>query len=134
MVSIRRFEKEGRLTYMKMGIKLNLYRTFRGEIRSQGVVTYEFDAWKKPSEPDEFLDKIEAQLLKLEEHSRHYSRRAKNQTTKKNLRQLTPRLNEYSDLMEDLEIYLNKEERHTLRKLKWRNLFQRRRGSGPQSQ
>jgi glycosyltransferase involved in cell wall biosynthesis len=128
MVSIRRFEKEGRLAYMKKGIKLNLYRTFRGEIRNQEVVKYEFDAWRKPSEPeDEFLDKIEAQLLKLEEHSRHYSRRAKDQTAKKNLRQLTPRLNEYSDLMDDLEIYLNKEERHTLRKLKWRNFFRRRR-------
>ncbi|MDR3161697.1 MAG: glycosyltransferase [Spirochaetaceae bacterium] len=136
LVSVRRFEKEGRLAYMKKGIKLNLYRTFRGEIRNQGVVKYEFDAWKKASEPeDEFLDKIEAQLLKLEEHSRHYSHRAGTQTKKKNLRQLTPRLNEYSELMDELEIYMTKEDRHTLQKLKWRNCFRwfRRGVSGPPS-
>ncbi|MDR0602407.1 MAG: glycosyltransferase, partial [Treponema sp.] len=42
MVSIRRFEKEGRFAYMKKGIKLNLYRAFMGEIRSDEVVKYEF--------------------------------------------------------------------------------------------
>jgi glycosyltransferase involved in cell wall biosynthesis len=126
MVSIRRFEKEGRFAYMKKGIKLNLYRTFKGEIRNAGVVKYEFDAWDKDSEPeDEFLDKIETQLLKLEERSLRYHHRAGTRPKKQNLRELTPRLNEYSHLIEDLGTYLNKAQRHNLRKLKWRNFFRR---------
>ncbi|MDR3145009.1 MAG: glycosyltransferase [Treponema sp.] len=128
MVSIRRFEKEGRFAYMKKGIMLNLYRTFKGEIRNDGVVKYEFDAFNKVSEDSNFLDKIEAKLLKYEENSRQFHRRAGRQSKKRNLKQLAPQLNEYSHLIEELGTYLNRQERESQRKLKLKNLFRPRKG------
>jgi glycosyltransferase involved in cell wall biosynthesis len=66
-VSVRRFEKEGRLTSIKKGIKLNLYRAFKGEVRTD-VIDYEFA--KYDSGPDEYsntiVEKIERALMKLE--------------------------------------------------------------------
>ena len=45
-VSVRRFEKEGRLAYMAKGIGLNVYRIFKGEIRyDNDVVTYDFGGY-----------------------------------------------------------------------------------------
>jgi glycosyltransferase involved in cell wall biosynthesis len=126
MVSIRRFEKEGRFAYMKKGIKLNLYRAFKGEIRNDGVVKYEFNAFNKVPEDSNFLDKIEAKLLKFEENSRRFHHRAERQTKKRNLKQLTSQFNDYSDLIEELGIYLNKQERGNRWKLKIKNLFKGR--------
>jgi hypothetical protein len=124
MVSVRRFEKEGRFSYLKKGIKLNLYRTFKGEIRNDEVVKYEFDAWNKVAEgEDEFLNMIEKRLLKFDEQSRRFHRRSMRQTKQKNLKQLSPRLNEYGHLMDDLETYLNREERGIIRKRRWRDFF-----------
>jgi hypothetical protein len=124
MVSVRRFEKEGRFAYMMKGIKLNLHRTFRGEIRNEKVVKYEFDAWNKAEEPeDDFLDLVEERLLKLEEHSRRMHRRAGRQTKEQTIKQLTPRLNEYSHLIETLDIYLNREERNSQRWRRFRHFF-----------
>ncbi|MDR2480227.1 MAG: glycosyltransferase [Treponema sp.] len=127
MVSIRRFEKEGRFAYMKKGIKLNLYRTFRGEIRSDEVVKYEFDAFNKPeSEEDtDFLDWIEDRLLKIEKNSRRFNKRAA-----AGIKQMQPQLNHFSYLMEDLDFYLNKQERRVRRLLKWKNFW---RHTGPKS-
>jgi len=118
-VSIRRFEKEGRLAYMKKGIKLNLYRAFVGEIRTGEVVKYEFDNFDKPEtetkEDSAFLDWVERRLIKFEkldiDDSKH----------------LRPRIEEFSHLMEDLEVYLDKKERRVQRLLKWKNFFKRRR-------
>jgi glycosyltransferase involved in cell wall biosynthesis len=129
MVSIRRFEKEGRFAYMNKGIKLNLYRTFRGEIRNDRVVKYEFDAFNKVSEDSNFLDKIEAKLLKFEENSRQFHRLAGRQAKERNLKQLVPRLNEYSHLLEELGAYLNRQDRESQRKLKLKNFFKPRKGS-----
>ncbi|MDR1949888.1 MAG: glycosyltransferase [Spirochaetaceae bacterium] len=131
MVSIRRFEKEGRFAYMNKGIKLNLYRTFRGEIRNDGVVKYEFDAFNKVSEDTNFLDKIEEKLLKFEENTRRFQHRAGKQTKKLNLKQLVPQFNDYSHLIAELGTYLNKQERESRRKLKWKNLFKPRRPLSP---
>jgi glycosyltransferase involved in cell wall biosynthesis len=127
MVSIRRFEKEGRFAYLKKGIKLNLYRTFKGEIRNDGVVKYEFGIFDKNpvSEDSGFLDKIENKLLKIEEHSK---RGIFNQA-EKNKKQLQPQLNEYAHLIEELGIYLNKQERRTRRRLKEKNIRQGREDS-----
>jgi len=116
-VSIRRFEKEGRLEYMKKGIKLNLYRTFRGEIRNDEVVQYEFDSFDKPEtkEDSAFLDWVERRLIKFEKVDLDDSKH------------LQPKLEEFSHLMEDLEVYLDKKDRRVQRLLKWKNFFKPRR-------
>ena len=110
MVSIRRFEKEGRFAYMKKGIKLNLYRAFKGEIRSDEVVKYEFDAFDKTeNEADlNFLNMIEKQLLRIEENFRIFNNRAKKQSGKAAIKQLQPRIDEYAHLVEELAAYLKK--------------------------
>jgi glycosyltransferase involved in cell wall biosynthesis len=110
MVSVRRFEKEGRFAYMKKGIKLNLYRAFRGEIRSDDVVDYEFAAFDKTVAPEDkkFLDRIEDRLLRLEEHYKQFHQRAHRQTIQTNKKQLLPHLDEYSHVFEELETYFKK--------------------------
>jgi glycosyltransferase involved in cell wall biosynthesis len=124
LVSIRRFEKEGRFAYMKKGIKLNLYRAFKGEIRSDEVVKYEFDAFDREDETDsDFLDKIEERLLKVEERSRHFARAQGMENIQKQLR---PHIDEYSHLIKQLDSYLNKKERHTKLREKWKHFFKRR--------
>ncbi len=66
-VSVRRFEKEGRLAHIKKGIKLNLHRAFKGEVRSDAI-EYEFARYDEG--PDEYrmklVRRIENTLLKLE--------------------------------------------------------------------
>jgi glycosyltransferase involved in cell wall biosynthesis len=133
MVSIRRFKKEGRFAYMKKGIKLNLYRTFKGEIRNDGVVKYEFGDFDKTASQEDrnFLDKLEAQLLKFEENSRHFGRKAGIQSKEQNIKQLAPRINEYSQLIEKLGIYLSKKDREKQRKTKLRQFFFGRRNIPP---
>jgi len=115
-VSIRRFEKEGRFEYMKKGIKLNLYRTFIGEIRNEKVVDYEFDAFDKPEskEDRDFLDWVERRLIKLEKVDIN------------DRKHLQPKIEEFSHLIEDLDVYLNKKERRVQRLLKFKNFFKRR--------
>jgi len=116
-VSIRRFDKEGRFAYMKKGIKLNLHRTFVGEIRSDEVVKYEFNNYDKPEtkEDSAFLDWVEKRLIKLEKVNIYDSKH------------LQPKIEEFSHLIEDLEVYLDKEERRVQRLLKWKNFFKPRR-------
>jgi len=115
-VSIRRFEKEGRFEYMKKGIKLNLYRTFIGEIRNDEVVKYEFDDFDNPKtkEDKDFLDWVEKRLIKIEKANIDDSKH------------LRPKIEEFSHLMEDLDIYLNKKDRRVQRLLKFKNFFRRR--------
>jgi len=66
-VSVRRFEKEGRLAHIKKGIKLNLHRAFKGEVRDDAI-EYEFANYDES--PDEYrkrlFRRIEEALLKLE--------------------------------------------------------------------
>ena len=118
-VSIRRFEKEGRLAYMKKGIKLNLHRTFIGEIRNDEVVKYEFDNFDKPEtetkEDRDFLDWVERRLIRFEKVNIDDSRH------------LQPKIEEFSHLIEDLEVYMDKKERRVQRLLKWKNFFKPRR-------
>jgi glycosyltransferase involved in cell wall biosynthesis len=66
-VSVRRFEKEGRLAYIKKGIKLNLYRMFRGEVRTEAI-EYEFAHYdeKEHEYKVRLVQKIEQALMKLE--------------------------------------------------------------------
>jgi glycosyltransferase involved in cell wall biosynthesis len=72
-VSVRRFEKEGRLAHIKKGIKLNLHRAFKGEVRDDAI-EYEFANYDEGR--DEYrtslFTKIENTLLKLEK--RHESK------------------------------------------------------------
>ena len=128
MVSIRRFEKEGRFAYMNKGIKLNLYRTFRGEIRSEEVVKYEFDKFDKPDDEEDtdFLDWIEERMLRIEKRSRHFNKNISQQADT-DVKQTQHKLEDFSHLMEDLDIYLDREERHIRRRLKWKNFFKPRR-------
>jgi glycosyltransferase involved in cell wall biosynthesis len=131
MVSIRRFEKEGRFAYMKKGIKLNLYRAFRGEIRSDEVVKYEFGAFDKiDNEMDSsFLDKIEKQLLKIEKSSRlinKYARINKDKNKRVDVRPLRPQINEYAHLVKELDSYLSRHERREKRQQKIINFFKPR--------
>jgi len=66
-VSVRRFEKEGRLHYMAKGIGLNVYRIFKGEIRHDNeIVNYTFGGYGKEKENKKALDRIEAGLIKIE--------------------------------------------------------------------
>lgn len=66
-VSVRRFEKEGRLAHIKKGIRLNLHRALKGEVRNDAI-EYEFARYDEG--PDEhsrkLIHKIEQALLKLE--------------------------------------------------------------------
>jgi glycosyltransferase involved in cell wall biosynthesis len=109
-VSVRRFEKEGRFEYMKKGIKLNLHRTFKGEIRSDRVVKYEFDAYDRPPDPEEktFLDKIEAKLLTMEAQSKRRSVLARQRAKVNSRKELKSHLEEYSSMYEELDKYLSK--------------------------
>jgi len=132
MVSIRRFEKEGRFAYMKKGIKLNLYRAFKGEIRTKEVVKYEFGAFDKiDNELDSnFLDKIEKRLLKIEKNSKQFINTAKKKKSKNervDTRQLLPQLNEYGHLVEELDTYLSRKERREQRQKKFISFFKPRR-------
>jgi glycosyltransferase involved in cell wall biosynthesis len=124
MVSVRRFEKEGRFAYMNKGIKLNLYRTFRGEIRNAEVVTYEFEDYNKPEdqEDSDFLDWLEKRIIKIEENSQRFTKKIQKYSHETDYKQLQPRINEFSHLMEDLDNYLSKDERT----VKWKNFFKRR--------
>ncbi len=66
-VSVRRFEKEGRLSYMIKGIGLNVYRTFKGEIRyGNDIVSYDFGGYDKGKETLKTLDRIERGLIRIE--------------------------------------------------------------------
>jgi glycosyltransferase involved in cell wall biosynthesis len=70
-VSVRRFEKEGRLNYTAKGIGLNLYRLFRGEIRlDNDVVNYNFGGYGKEKEKKNTLDRIESGLINMEKSYR----------------------------------------------------------------
>jgi glycosyltransferase involved in cell wall biosynthesis len=128
LVSIRRFEKEGRFAYMKKGIKLNLYRTFKGEIRNNEVVDYEFDAFGKTEDQEDrdFLDWLEKRLIKIEERS--YKRNVLKQTGNiiDDYKKVRPNLNDFSHLMDDLDVYMDKNERRVQRVLKWKNFFKHR--------
>jgi glycosyltransferase involved in cell wall biosynthesis len=127
MVSIRRFEKEGRFTYMKKGIKLNLHRALWGEIRSSEVVKYEFDTFNKAGENEDsnFLDIVEKRLLKIEERSRRFSHLKRFEEAE--MKQLKPQINEYSHLMEDLGSYLDKKEKRRRWNQTWSSFFTGRR-------
>jgi len=131
MVSIRRFEKEGRFAYMKKGIKLNLHRAFKGEIRNDEVVKYEFDAFDKIDNEDEqnFLDRIEKRLLKIEENSKAYNKKAKMKINrdKADTKELIPRINEYAHLVEELDEYLSRRERREQINEKIKRFFKPRR-------
>jgi glycosyltransferase involved in cell wall biosynthesis len=134
MVSIRRFEKEGRFAYMKKGIKLNLYRAFRGEIRNDEVVKYEFGAFDKiDNELDSnVLDKIEKQLLKIERNSQLFNNNAKlnkHKNKKVDTRQILPQLNEYAHLVKELDAYLSRTERREQRQKKFVSFFKPRQPS-----
>jgi len=128
LVSIRRFEKEGRFAYMKKGIKLNMYRAFRGEIRNDKVVKYEFGAFdKNGNELDSnFLDKIEQQLLKIENGYRIFNKDSvlkKKMNKKVDTRQLRPQINEYAHLISELDAYLSRNERRELWLHRFVNFF-----------
>ncbi|MDR1105549.1 MAG: glycosyltransferase [Treponema sp.] len=124
MVSVRRFEKEGRFAYVRKGIKLNLYRAFKGEIRDDGVVKYEFGAFDRVDREasSDVLDRIEGRLLKIEEHSRRFTHIADGRNIQKELR---PHIDEYSHLISELDAYLDKQERKTLLRERWKNFFGR---------
>ncbi|MDR0323562.1 MAG: glycosyltransferase [Treponema sp.] len=127
MVSIRRFEKEGRFAYMKKGIKLNLYRTFKGEIHNDEVVKYEFDAFENVDNKESisFLDKLEKQLLKIEKNSKAFHDNAKKKQSRDsvNINKLRPELHEYDHLVEKLDTYLTSKERSKKRHQKFKNFF-----------
>jgi glycosyltransferase involved in cell wall biosynthesis len=131
LVSVRRFEKEGRFAYMNKGIKLNLYRAFKGEIYNDEVVKYEFDAFDKiDNEYDrDFLDKIEKQLIKIEENSKAFSKKAKMRINKNktDAKELQPRINEYAHLVEELDAYLSRREKREQINEKIKRFFKPRR-------
>jgi len=133
MVSVRRFEKEGRFAYMNKGIKLNLYRTFRGEIRNAEVVTYEFEDYDKPENPEDtdFLDWLEKRLITIEENSQRFAKKMQKYSNETDYNQMRPRINEFSHLMEDLDAYLSKDERMVKRLIKWKNFFKFRKPKNP---
>lgn len=73
-VSVRRFEKEGRLKCAKNGIKINLYRMFHGEIRADQIeYTFADYGSKKEFDRRSLLDQLERSILRLEERARETS-------------------------------------------------------------
>jgi hypothetical protein len=72
------------------------------------------------TEDRDFLDWLERHLVKIEKKSK------KIKTDGTNLQNLQWELDEFSHLVEDLDVYLNKEERRVQRLLKWKNFFKRR--------
>jgi glycosyltransferase involved in cell wall biosynthesis len=128
MVSVRRFEKEGRFSYIQKGIKLNLYRTFKGEIRNDQVVKYEFDAFYKLDNPEgkNFMDKLEERLLRLEEHSARLSAEAKHKNRETNIKHFRPKLSEYSHLIDELDMYLSKNQRRAQKISRFLEFFKRK--------
>jgi len=111
LVSVRRFEKEGRFAYMAKGIRLNLYRAFRGEIRDEGVVEYEFDAFDRPTPEEDrgFLDRIEARILRMEENSKRFSREALRQNAEENRKVVRRHITQYTDLVKELYSFLRRD-------------------------
>ena len=117
LVSIRRFEKEGRFAYMKKGIKLNLHRAFKGEIRTDDIVTYEFDKYEPENKDDtDFFNRVEKRLIKIEEKQKSKEKKKKKDNAKN--RDVPSGLEEFSHLIEDLDAYLDKKERRTKRRKK----------------
>jgi glycosyltransferase involved in cell wall biosynthesis len=109
-VSVRRLEKEGRLEYIKKGIKLNLHRAFLGEIRDGDVVKYEFDAFEKQDSADErrFLDRLESRILKIETRSQRIHSNLRSQKKETSIKHFQAQINEYTDVIEELDSYLSK--------------------------
>jgi glycosyltransferase involved in cell wall biosynthesis len=128
LVSIRRFEKEGRFAYMNKLIKMNLYRVFRGEIRSDEVVKYEFDNFNKPEERENtgFLGWLEKRLIRIEERLRRFAKNTPRRPGKDDFKQIQPDPDGFSHLVKGLDIYLGKKARRVQRLLKWKNFFKRR--------
>ncbi len=131
MVSVRRFEKEGRFAYMKKGIKLNLYRALKGEIHNDKVVKYEFGAFDKiDNELDNnFLDKIEKKLIDIEQKSKRFHINAKinkRKNKKVDTNQLRPQFDEYAHLVKELDAYLSRDERREQREQNFLNFFKPR--------
>jgi hypothetical protein len=84
------------------------------------VVKYEFDNFVRPEEEDtDFLDWLEKRLIRIEERSKQFA-------SKDDPKQIKPDLDDFSHLVEDLDIYLDREERHVQRLLKWKNFFKHR--------
>jgi glycosyltransferase involved in cell wall biosynthesis len=156
MVSIRRFEKEGRFAYMKKGIKLNLYRSFKGEIRNDEVVKYEFNAFEQTNEDNNILDKIEKMLLRIEEKTRNASSQIKSpepaaeakddlrkqpvcysietavaeaKAERYSIEEMQPPLDEYAHLVEELDAYLSRKERYQQKQQKMKDFFKLRTAS-----
>ncbi|MDR2900498.1 MAG: glycosyltransferase [Treponema sp.] len=128
MVSVRRFEKEGRFAYMKKGVKLNVYRTFKGEIHNDKVVKYEFGAFDKTDNnlDDNFLDKIEKQLIKLERQSKRFhinAKRNRRDNKKVDTNKLRPQIDEYAHLVDELDAYLSNDEKRKQRERKFLSFF-----------
>lgn len=75
-VSVRRFEKEGRLQCAKTGIRLNLYRAFKGEVR-EDEIEYKFEEYGQRKEFDKksILDQVERSLMSLEDRIRERTRK-----------------------------------------------------------
>ncbi|MBI9102256.1 MAG: glycosyltransferase [Spirochaetales bacterium] len=107
LVSVRRFEKEGRFAYMGKGIRLNLYRAFKGEIRNEGIVEYEFDAFDKPvkDEDRKFLDKFEKRLLSLEDHYKAFNQKARRRGHDENLQGARKNIQNFSREVRELHSY-----------------------------
>ena len=69
-VSVRRFEKEGRLRSIKKGISLNLHRAFKGEVRNDAI-EYEFAQYDVGPDAtgSKLMSKIEKTLLRFEKRN-----------------------------------------------------------------
>ncbi len=70
-VSMRRFDKEGRLPYLGKSVKVFFHRKFQGEIRDNSI-EYEFDNFE-----EEQVANIEQTLKELEEQLYEIARRQK---------------------------------------------------------
>ena len=73
-VSVRRFEKEGRLRSIKKGISLNLHRAFKGEVRNDAI-EYEFAQYEAGPDASgsKLMSKIEKTLLRFEKRIPEFS-------------------------------------------------------------
>lgn len=67
-VSVRRYDKEGRLPYLRKSIRVYFYRKYKGEITNETDIPYEFGKFEKEEHEnfDQLLRRIEERLEHLE--------------------------------------------------------------------
>lgn len=77
-ISMRRFDKEGRLPYLRKSVRVYFYRKYKGEITDEKDIPYEFGKFEKEDESKDFdalLRRIQDRLEYLEKRIANIQKR-----------------------------------------------------------